>query len=150
MDMTTSPLANPATTPATAPAAGFDPLAFEDVPTGELHVKNPLTGAPTGMVITLAGPEHPDRKRRLFARQRRMRAAVAKAGRMVASDPVDDAAEELDDLVANTLGWHTAAVPYSADAARALYSDPKRRWLCDQVRQALDERELFMRSSAQS
>ena len=53
-------------------------------------------------------------------------------------------------MVASTLGWTGAATPYTTDAARALYSDPKRRWLCDQVRQALDERELFMRSSAQA
>lgn len=139
-------------TASTAPAssAGFDPFAFEDAPTGELHVKNPATGAPTGMVIMLAGPENPDRKRRLFARQRRMRAAVAKAGRMVVSDPVDDAAEELDDLVANTLNWRGIATAYSTDAARALYTDSKRAWLCAQVRAALDERELFISSSAQT
>lgn len=137
-------------TPQTDTTAAFDPLAFEDVSTGDLQVKNPLTGAPTGMVITLAGPEHPDRKRRLFNRQRRLRAILAKTQKMPVSDPVDDAADELDELVASTLGWTGAATPYTTDAARALYSDPKRRWLCDQVRQALDERELFMRSSAQA
>lgn len=126
----------------------FDPLAFEDVPTGTLAIKNPLTGAPTGMVITLAGPEHPDRKRRLFARQRRLRALMAKTGKMPVSDPEEDAAEELDDLVAATLGWSGAALTYSPEAARQLYSDPKRRWLFDQVKQGLDERELFTRSSA--
>lgn len=129
---------------------GFDPTAFEDTPTGKLVIKNPLTGAPTGMVITLAGPEHPDRKKRLFNRQRRLRAALAKTGKMPVTDPVDDAAEELDDLVAATLGWEGAVVPYSADVARTWYSDPKRRWLCDQVKTALEERELFTRSSAQS
>lgn len=133
----------------TEPAdAGFDPLAFEDVPTGDLHVKNPITGAPTGMVITLAGPEHPDRKKRLFARQRRLRAQLAKTQRMPVSDPEEDAADELDELVASTLGWKGSKTPFSADAARALYADTKRRWLRDQVRQALEERELFMRSSA--
>jgi hypothetical protein len=50
--------------------------------------------------------------------------------------------------VACTLGWTGSSLPYSAEAARKLYSDPKRRWLCDQVQAALDERELFMRSSA--
>jgi hypothetical protein len=128
----------------------FDPFAFEDVSTGSLRVKDPLTGAPTPMVITLAGPEHPDRKRRLHARQRRLRSAMAKTGKLPISDPEDDAAEQVDDLVANTLGWEGAAVPFSATAARELYSDPKRRWLCDQVQAALDERELFTRSSAAS
>lgn len=141
-------LNTPATPLATSLAASFDPLAFEDAPSGELRVKHPLTGAPTAMVITLAGPEHPDRKRRLFARQRRLRAQMAKTGKMPVSDPEDDAAEEIEDLVAATLGWTGGAQAYSVDAARALYSDHKRRWLYDQVKQALDERELFTRSSA--
>ena len=134
----------------TLPETDFDPLAFEDVSTGTLRVKDPLTGAPTAMVITLAGPEHADRKRRLHARQRRLRAAMAKTGKLPMSDPEDDAADQLDELVASTLGWTGSAVPYSAESARKLYSDPKRRWLCDQVQAALDERELFTRSSAAS
>lgn len=128
--------------------AEFDPLAFEDVSTGELRIKDPLTGAPTSMVITLAGPEHADRKRRMYVRQRRARAAMAKTGRLPVSDPEDDAADRLEELVASTLGWTGSAVQYSTDAARRLYGDPKRRWLCDQVQAALEERELFTRSSA--
>jgi len=141
---------DPTPTPvAAAAAACFDPLGFEDVPTATVRIKDPVTGAPTSMVITLAGPEHPDRKRRLHARQRRMRAAFAKnAGKLPVTDPEDEAAEQLDELVASTLGWAGSSLPYSADAARQLYADPKRRWLCDQVQAALDERELFTRSSA--
>jgi hypothetical protein len=126
----------------------FDPTAFEDVETGELRVKDPMTGGPTSMVITLAGPEHPARKRRLYAKQRRLRAVMAKTGKLPISDPEDDAADQLEELVASTLGWAGAAQPYSPAAARALYGDVKRRWLCDQVQAALDERELFTRSSA--
>ena len=129
----------------------FDPMAFEDVSSGDLQIKSPVDGAPTTMVITLAGPEQPDRKARLFARQRRMRSAFAKAGgKMPVNDPVDDAADELDEVVACTLNWKGSATPYSVEAARALYSDPKRRWLFDQVKQALQERELFTRSFAQT
>jgi hypothetical protein len=134
------------TTSNTAPVLDFE--AFEDVSTGTLTVRNPKTGAPTPMVITLAGPEHPDRKRRLFARQRKLRAAMVKTGRLNVSDPEEDRAEELTELVACTLGWEGAAVPYTPAAAQALYSDPKRTWLRDQVRQALEDRELFTRSSA--
>ena len=43
-----------------------------------------------------------------------------------------------------------SAQPLSPDAARRLYGDPKRRWLCAQVRDALDERELFTQASAAS
>lgn len=133
--------------PNTTTPAAFDFNSIEDVPTGTYRIKD-QTGAPTLMVVTLAGPEHPDRKRRLFARQRRLRAALAKTGKMPVSDPEDDEADELDDLVVSTLGWEGAAVPFSPAAARALYADPKRRWLRDQVLSALQERELFTRSSA--
>jgi len=119
------------------------------VPTGTYRVKNPETQAPTGWVLTLAGPEHPDRKRRLHIRQRRMRAAFAKnAGKMPFTDPEDEVAEQIDELVANTLGWTGGDVPYSPEAARTYFSNPKLRWLCLQVQEALDERELFIRSSA--
>lgn len=130
------------------PTVDFDPLAFEDVSTGSLRIKDPLTGAPTAMVVTLAGPEHPDRKKRLHARQRKLRAAMAKTGKLPMSDPEDDDADQVDELVASTLGWEGSAVPYSPEAARRLYGDAKRRWLRDQVQAALDERELFTRSSA--
>lgn len=134
--------------PQTTTPTVFDFNSIEDVPTGTYRIKD-QTGAPTLMVVTLAGPEHPDRKRRLFARQRRLRAALAKTGKMPVSDPEDDEADELDDLVVSTLGWEGAAVPFSPAAARSLYADPKRRWLRDQVLTALQERELFTRSSAQ-
>jgi hypothetical protein len=124
-------------------ALAFDPLAFEDVPSGELRIKDPTTGARTSMVITLAGPEHPGRKARLFARQRRLRAAFQKTGKMPTTDPQDDELDELEDLLAGTLGWTGSAVQYTAATARQVYTDPKRRWLRDQVRAGLDERELF-------
>lgn len=128
----------------------FDFCTVEDVPSAPVRIKNPQTGAPTAMVVTLAGPEHPVRKQRLFARQRRLRSGLAKTGRLPMVDPEDDDADEIDDLVAFTLGWQGAAVPYSADAARALYSDPRRQWLRAQVKAALDEREAFTGSSARS
>jgi hypothetical protein len=135
-------------TPVPPDAAPFDFSAFEDVDRADVRIKDPTTGAPTAMVITLAGPEHPDRKRLTFARQRRLRAALAKTGKLQVGDPEDDAADQLDMLVACTLGWSGAAVAYTPAAARALYSDKRRTWLRDQVQAALDERELFTRSSA--
>lgn len=137
--------------PSTALAAAgptFDFTSVEDVTTGTVRIKDPTTGAPTSMVITLAGPEHPERKRRLFNRQRKMRHQLAKTGRLPMTDPEDDEADEIDDLVAFTLGWDGAHMPYDRDAARALYSDPKRAWLRAQVKAALDEREAFTRRSA--
>jgi len=125
----------------------FDFNAIEDVPTAALRIKD-RDGMSTPMVITLAGPEHPERKRRQFVRQRKFRAEFAKTGRMPVTDPAEDYDEETDELVANTLGWEGAAVPFTPAAARALYNDPKRQWLRAQVRVALDERDRFTRSSA--
>lgn len=130
-------------------AATFDFDAFEDVDRADVRIKDPMSGAPTPMVVTLAGPEHPDRQRLVFARQRRMRAALSKTGRVPVSDPEEDSAEQLEMLLASTLGWSGAQVAYSRDAARALYTDPKRRWLRDQVLEALERRELFTRSCVQ-
>ena len=124
----------------------FDPFSIEDVLTGVLRVRD-QNGAPTPWATTLAGPEHPARTRRLSARQRRLRALLAKTGKLPTSDPEDDDAEQVDDLVACTLGWEGSVLPFSPDAARKLYADSKRRWLRDQVQAALDERELFMHSS---
>lgn len=124
----------------------FDVTAYEDVTSADVRIKDPTTGAPTAMVVTLAGPEHADRKRIAFARQRRMRAVLSKTGKVPVSDPEDDEADELDTLVSCTLGWVGSSVAYSRDEARKLYSDPKRRWLRDQVAAALQERELFTRA----
>ena len=135
--------------PTTATTADFDPLSIEDVPTGILRVRN-QAGAPTPMAITLAGPEHPDRKKRLFGRQRRLRAVLSKTGKLPMSDPEDDESDELDDLVACTLGWTGCTMPYSPQAARNIYADPKRQWLRGQVKAALEERELFTHSSVAS
>lgn len=133
----------------TAGAAGFDFDAFEDVDRADVRIKDPVTGAPTAMVVTLAGPEHPDRQRLVFARQRRLRAALSKTGRVPVSDPEEDDSDQLEMLLACTLGWAGAKLPFSRDAARALYTDPRRRWLRDQVLEALERRELFTRSCVQ-
>ena len=125
----------------------FDFNAIEDVPDGDLRVKD-ATGMPTRMWIKLAGPEHPDRKRRLFARQRKFRAQFAKTNKMPVTDPAEEFDDQTDELVASTLGWEGAAVQFSPAAARTAYTDPKRQWLRQQVVDALAERELFTRSSA--
>ena len=132
----------------TTTASTLDLDAFEDVTSADVRIKDPTTGAPTPMTVTLAGPEHPDRKRLAYAKSRRLRAALAKTGKLPTTDPEDDAADDLEQLVACTLGWSGASLPYSRDAARRLYADPKRRWLRDQVGAALQERELFTRACA--
>lgn len=130
----------------------FDVADYEDVTSADVTIKDPSTGAPTALVITLAGPEHPARKKLSFDKQRRMRAQLQKTGKLQLGDPEEDEAEELEQLAAFTLGWRGlrsggADVPFSAEAARTLYASPKRRWLRDQVKAALDEREHFIRRS---
>lgn len=136
-----------------AVAAPFDLADFEDVPAAELNIKNPLTGKPTEAVIELAGPEHPVRKRIAFERARRARAAMMRTGKVQLTDPEDDEATETDDLVQMTLGWRGlviggAPIEHTPAAALALYTDPKRRWLREQVREFLEERKAFIQPSA--
>lgn len=132
-----------------APAV-FDFSSFEDVDSADVRIKAPDTGAATSMVVTLAGPEHPARKRLVLSRQRKLRQALSRTGKLPVSDPEEDDAEQVDMLVACTLGWVGAAVPFTPAAARQLYEDPKRRWLRDQVQTALDERALFTQASAKA
>lgn len=124
----------------------FDIASVEDVETADVSIKHPSTGAATGMVVTIAGPEHRDRKAREMARLRRLRKVMVKTGKLPDTDPEEDEADETDHLVACTLGWKGATVQFSKDAARSLYTDPKRRWLRQQVRAALNEAELFTRA----
>lgn len=120
---------------------------------GDMVVEHPVTGAATAARVSLAGPEHPSRKSIIFARMRARRAELERTGKIAMPDPRDDEADETELLAACTLGWTGisrggAALTFSADAARALYADPKYRWLRDQVKAALDRRELFFGSSA--
>lgn len=131
----------------------FDPDSRQDVETGTMQIRDPLTNAPTGATILLAGPEHPVRQKLTMDRTRRIRAQVQKTGKVSMSDPLDDRDDETDYLVAATLGWAGLArggepLEWSAAAARTLYTDPKRQWLRAQVRAALDEAELFISACA--
>lgn len=133
----------------------FDLDSFEDVSAGDYVVKHPETNQPTPIVVTLAGPEHPNRKKIAYAAQRRLRKVLQQTGKLQLADPEEEEGEEVDMLVACTLGWKGISVggkplAFSADAARSLYTDPKRRWLRDQVKAALNEREHFIKRSDQA
>lgn len=135
--------------------ADLDIDDFEDKESGTVTIKDPKTGAPTRLVMTLAGPEHPTRKRLAMNKQRRMRAALSKTGRLQLDSPEDDEAEQISTLVDCTLDWTGLVrsgepVTYSKAEARKLFEDPKRRWLRDQVQAALDDREAFIARSANS
>ena len=137
-------------------AVGFNPKAYKDAQSGTVTIKDPETGAPTPLVIELAGPEHPSRKRDSFQKQRRMRQELAKSGKVAFDDPEEEDAENAERLASYTLGWRgmlgadSQPVAFSRDAALRLYRDPELRWLRDQVSVALDERERFIKRSATS
>lgn len=131
-------------------SAGFDLDAIHDLESAELALLNPKTGVPTGAHITLAGPEHPLRKKRSMDIARQVRAALARNGRL-ATDPEDDLAEAVDLLVLATLGWRGLSrggkpLPFSADEARRLYTDQRSQWVVVQVNAALNDRALFTKA----
>ena len=76
----------------------FDVDDFEDVQSSPVAIKHPLTGATTTLVVELAGPEHPARKRVPFERARRMRAGLMRTGKMQLGDPEQDVEDQTDDL----------------------------------------------------
>lgn len=124
---------------------------FEDAPTGKLVLTHPKTEEPTSSYLVLASPEHEARKRIDLARTRQLRGEYQKTGKMPKTDPVDDITEETEYLVASTLDWNLtkggAPLPFSAAAARTLYTDPKKQWVRAQALAGLRKNELFIMSS---
>ena len=128
----------------------------------EVRLENPLTGAPMGMWFTFAGPEHPIRKDRSLARQRKMRKQFEKTQAIELGDPEDDLEKELNDMVAATLGWRCQddqsdeggpyivfggeKIPFSAEAVRRLYADPKRAWLRRWARGKMNDINVFTKA----
>lgn len=110
----------------------------------------------TGLFITLAGPEHPDRKAISLNITRAVRAAMSRkvaAGERPTADfkdPEADAAEQLEHLVRCTLGWHRkdekSCSLFSPDAVRQLYKNPKSQWLVEQVMRRFYDAELFIKA----
>ena len=139
-----------APTAATHESSGFDLDTIEDVGSAEYEITHPVTGAGTGAFITLAGPEHPERKRITMSLIRRMRADSMRQ-KAKASDPEDDLAESRQMLVKVTLGWRGMRkngrdLPFSSQAAAELYADPKTQWLTQQLLAAMNDRELFIKA----
>ena len=131
-------------------AAGLDLDSIEDVFTADYELLHPITRAPTGAFITLAGPEHPQRKKIAMDLMRRLRAAAMRAKQPVA-DPEEDARESVQLLVKVTMGWrgirkNGAEVPFTEADAAELYADPKRQWVVKQLLTAMNDQELFIKA----
>ncbi|MBK9427217.1 MAG: hypothetical protein IPN63_07485 [Gammaproteobacteria bacterium] len=138
-----------------APYVGFDIDNFADIASADFEVRDPRTNAPTGIIIQIAGPEHPARKKMDHARQRKMRKELARTGKLQLADPAEDEEDQVEYLATCILGWNRMTkggrdIPYTAQAARDLMADPKRRWLRDQIKAGVEERETFIEGSGQS
>ena len=132
---------------------GFDIADVEDVVEAEVEIKDPVTNAGTGIIFKLGGPEYGPRKRIVSDRTRRMAVTASRTGKVPIPGPEEAEELETDLLVAATIGWsglvlHGEPLPFSKEAALKLYTDPRRRWLRQQVKDALDDRENFTRRSA--
>lgn len=119
----------------------------EVVDRADVQIKNRL-GANTGLVITVASPMHPDRRRWEFSLMNRKRAAVMKSNKLINSSAEEDHDTETERLAVYTLGWNSAKTPFSREAALALYADERRGHIRAQVKAAVDDMELFTRSFA--
>lgn len=131
-------------------AAGLDLDSVEDIGSAEYELLNPKTGERTGAFITLAGPEHAERKRISMALIRRLRSKAAQTPNAV-QDPEEDIEESRDMLVRVTLGWRgisRAGQPlvFSTAAARELYADEKSQWVVKQLMVAMNDQKLFIKA----
>jgi hypothetical protein len=131
----------------------MDLNSITDIDSAEVVITDPTTGAPTDLVFTMAGPEHAKRKQLEMARARKIRRQVQKTGKVELGDPEDDLEDQIEMLVACTLGWigltdKGVAVAYSDAAKQTLLNNEKLGWLRMQLLNALGERERFIKSSA--
>lgn len=141
--------------PVAAPApAGLDLDQVETLQTAVLHIVHPVTAKPTGATVIVAGPEHPDRKRLVHLAMRQHREEFERTGK-IGMPPDEHEAQTLGLVIGCTLGWSGMSqggqpLEFSADACKALFNDPRRAWLRDQVKAGLDQKDLFIGSSATS
>lgn len=126
---------------------GFNLKSIKTVQTFDYEVKDEQ-GNQTGVIFTLAGPNHPIRKAAQMAANRKLIASARKTGRVELPDPEDAEAQRVKDLTAFTLGWRGYAdengeVAFTPEAAAALYGDPELLWLSNQIDAALGEQDRF-------
>jgi len=138
-------------TAATAAPSTLDLSTINELAEANIVIKHPVTGAPTGALVTLAGPEHPKRKQLIFTRTRKLRAKFQKSGKVQLDDPEDEEADGVSYLAACTLGWigfseSGKEIPFSTLAAVDLYT--RIGWLRSQINQALEDKENFIEVSA--
>ena len=131
---------------------GFNLKSIRTVDQFDVEIKD-QDGNPTGVIFSLGGPNHPVRKAQEQAKSRKLINEANKTGKIKIPDPADAEASRPKDLAQLTLGWSGyvdeagQAVPFSPETAEALYADPERRWLVEQVDEALGNKQLFTKAA---
>lgn len=141
---------NTQNTTAQAQVEGFDLATVEDVESAEVQLKR--NGQPLPIFVTMAGPEHPKRKRFAFDKQRKIRKQLAKTGKMEFGDPAEDEGEENDLLADCVLAWRGVvfngeAVACNRDNVMRLLYDKKRAWFRKAIKEAFEDNEAFTKVS---
>lgn len=130
----------------------FDLYSVKDSETGEYELKHPVTGNPTGTVLVLAGPEHPARRKLSADQARVIRSRIEKTGKFTLGDAEDSLDNENMLLNVAVLSWNVAIggkpIECAPETKLKIFSDPLIVWFRRQVLGALEERTLFLSSSA--
>jgi hypothetical protein len=122
-----------------------------DVESAEIEVKR---DGKVLFYVTLAGPEHPKRKALAFNKQRRLQAVLQRTGKLELTDPEEMEQEDLDTLVASTLAWREVEdaqgnpLPCTPENVRAFYSFEGHGWIRKYLKEAMEDRERFIKGSA--
>ena len=119
-----------------------------EVESAEFELRHPKTGAPLGVVFTLAGPSHASRVALQSARVKRAQAVFAKEGRVDLPSFEEQQDQRIEDAVTGVIGWRGVAVEYSQAAARKWFSDPREAWVVRQVVEAMADQARFISDSA--
>lgn len=134
--------------------------------TADVELLDPMTTEGMGAFFILAGPNHPVREGLELARDRKLRLEIKKKGRVDLGDPEQDRRDEIDYLVACTLGWYSIdsetkerrehivfdgkELPFSQGDCRRIYEDKDRSWIRKQIKGDLRDDDVFLRGSSAS
>jgi len=129
-----------------------------------LHVLHPKTTEPTGWIIDLAGPAHPEtiaigneavRERAVLEREQATAMARGRKVKLPDLDIEGDRTRTLGRIARRILGWtpvtmNGEAFAFSRDNAIVLLKDPRYAWVGTQILDFLGEDANFIGTSATS
>ena len=129
------------------PAEAGTPVELEDPFTNE-----PLTGADGEVITWTLRGEDGETVRKVIKAQQTKRNDSINRGRGVQVDPDTVERQQLERLLAATVTYSgnmlmldgQAMVPFTRELARTLLTDPRFRWLPEQLSRALGDRKRFL------